>query len=174
MPSDFPDSSAPLGYGYDQLVHTPLQPDETPVNWGHWTQTVQLVRRLGATDVQALGLGLGVTFAQFSTETQVYPTRAVVAMSAMGRFNLGDVVGEKRAFSVQLMAEAYLGGRASPGAVDIGFAPLPDRPSGVDGVELARRYLGLLLGLLEKKPRLWSATPPASHEAKQRMISSGR
>ncbi len=117
MPRELSDNSRPghiLPMGYDQLVNTPLQPDETPADWGHWAPTVQLVKRLGATDVQALGLGLGVTFPQFSTETQVYPTRAVVAMSAMGRFNLGEEVGEKRAFSVQLMAAAYLGGRAAP------------------------------------------------------------
>ena len=155
---------------YSQLVNTPLQPDETPIDWGCWAPTVQLVKRLGASDVQALGAGLGVAFAQFATETQIYPTRAVVAMSALGRFNLGDEVGEKRAFSVQLMAEAYLGGRGAPGALDIGFAPMPDRSTGIDGVELARRYLGLLLGLLEKQSRLWSAAPPVFHEAKQRML----
>lgn len=158
---------------YCSLIDTPLQPDETPIDWGHWTQTVQLVRRLGAKQVQALGLGLGVSFESFSTETQMYPTRAVVAMSASSRFNLGDAVSEPRAFSVQLMASAYGGGAATPGAVDIGFAPVPDRPAGVDGVELARRYLGLLLGLLEKQPRLWREVSPVFHEVKQHLLAAG-
>lgn len=178
MPRKFLDNSQPervVPIGYDQLVSTPIQSDEVPKDWGHWTQTVQLVQRLGATDVQALGLGLGVTFSLFSTETQVYPTRAVVGMSATVNFNLGSEMKEPRAFSVQLMPSPYTeGGRRVAGATDIGFAPMPDRAHGVDGVELSKSYLVLLLGLLEKRPRLWSAAPPVFHAAKQRMLEIGR
>lgn len=141
-------------------LYAPTQLDENPEEWGHWTQTVQLVRRLGARNVQALGLGLGVSFESFLTETQVYPTRAVVAMSAHTMFNLGDAVSEPRAFSVQLQVA---------GVMDIGFAPMPDRRDGVDGTELARRYLTLLLGLMEKQPRLWRAAPPVFREAQARL-----
>lgn len=174
MPRKFLDNSRPghtVPISYDHLVSTPLQSDATPEDWGHWAQTVQLVKRLGASDVQALGLGLGVTFAQFSMETQVYPTRAVVAMSATSNFNLGSEMSEPRAFSVQLMPAPFsAGGRRVAGATDIGFAPMPDRSTGVDGVELARRYVGLLLGLLEKQPRLWAATPLVFREVKEHAL----
>ncbi len=140
---------------YRELVDTSLIQDAEPEDWGFWGPTVQLMRRLGAKSIQSLGAGIGVTFEQFSTETQVYPTRAVVAMSATTHFNLGDAVNEPRVFSLQLSNKPWTGGWAPSGAIDMGFAPIPDRPSGVDGVELARRYVVLLTGLLEKQPKLF-------------------
>lgn len=127
-----------------QLAYAPVQPEQEPESWGHWEPTVRLLRRLGATEVTALGLGIGAAFESFSVESQVYPTRAVVAMSATTRFNLGDELTAQRVFSVQLVK----------GAADIGYAAMPDGRDGVDGMELARRYWVLLMGVLEKHPRL--------------------
>lgn len=139
---------------YHEFIDTPIQQDPIPENWGYWEPTINFLRRIGATSFRSLGLGIGVSFKNFALESQVYPTRGVVAMSAVEEFRLSSAVSEPRAFAVMLSLEAYLGGRDSQGTIDMGFGPMPDRPDGVDGHELARRYALVLAGILEKRPHL--------------------
>lgn len=127
----------------------PAAEDAAGTDLGMWAGVGRLMLRLGATQVYRLGAGVGVLFPKFALETQVYPTRGVVAIGSDSFFKLSSAVDEPRAFSLTLH-RATVGGAVGsftprPGDVlKITFAPVPDRGDAVDERELARRYaLGL-------------------------------
>jgi hypothetical protein len=131
---------------------------ELAEEFGYWSATAGLLRRLGATSVYRMGRGLGATFKKFSIETQVYPTAQVVAMSSGSRFRLSSAVSEKEAFSLFLNHPTD-GSDTPRGTFDVGFGPIPDARREIDPLELARRYACALAAVLAKHPSLIDLPP---------------
>jgi len=137
------------------LVKSNIPESALVEEFGVWTPTVHLLRRLGAKDVYLMGEGVGAQFEKFALETQVYQTKTVAAMNSTTKFILSDAVVEKMAFVIFLT-------KADPRAAhtqDISCGPIPECARDLMPVVLARNYACALGAMLAKHPHLIGLPP---------------